>query len=80
MREGHIDRDARFSSFSLDATERDDFLACGNELFGDEANVKSSIEASEKALEYILKAVEMATSDGHTFRQIVYDMRRLYPS
>jgi hypothetical protein len=49
-------------------------LARGDELFGDEANVKGSIEGGEKALEHILEALEMAVSDGHPFRQIVYDV------
>jgi hypothetical protein len=78
--EGHIDGHGCFAGLSLDATERDDFVARGNELFGDEVNVKSSIEAGEKALEHVLEALEMAASDGHPLRHIVYDVRRLETS
>ena len=80
MGEGHIDGHGCFSSFSFDTTERDDFLARGNELFGDEVNVKSSIEAGEKAIEHVLKALEMAAAHGHPFRHIVDDVRRLETS
>ena len=38
--EGHIDGHGCLSGLSLDTTDRDDFLARGNETFGDEANVK----------------------------------------
>src|SRR5713226_6089083 len=75
--ERHIDGHGGFSGLSLDTTDRDDMFARGDELFGDEANVKSSIEAGEKALEHVLEALEMAASDGHPLRQIVYDVRRL---
>src|SRR4030095_3865831 len=77
MGEGHIDGHGCFSSFSLDTTERDDFVARGNELFGDEVNVKSFIEAGEKAIEHVLKALEVAAAHGHSFRHIVYNVRRL---
>jgi hypothetical protein len=61
----------------LDATERDDFVTRGNELFGDEVNVERTIEAREKTLEDVLKALEMAAGHGHPFRHIVYDARGL---
>ena len=60
--EGHINGHAGFSSFSFDTSQRDDFVTYGNELFGNEANVKSSIEASEKTLEHVLESLEMAAS------------------
>jgi hypothetical protein len=69
--EGHVDGHGCFSGPALDTAERDDFLARGDELFGDEANVKSSIEVGEKTLEHVLEALEMAASDGHPLRQIV---------
>jgi hypothetical protein len=78
--EGHIDGHGSFSSLSFDTTDRDDILARSDELFSDEANVKSSIEAGKKALEHVLKALEMASSDGHPFWQIVYDVWRLETS
>jgi hypothetical protein len=78
--EGHIDGHACLSGLALDTTDRDDILARGDELFGDEANVKSSIKAGEKAIEHVLKALEMAASDRHPLRQIVYDVRRLETS
>jgi hypothetical protein len=37
--EGDIDRDATSSRRSYDTTDRDDVLAPGDELFGDETNV-----------------------------------------
>src|SRR5262245_53556043 len=80
MREGHIDRDARFSGLSLDATECDHFLAGGNELFCDEANFESSVKAGEKTLKHVLEALEMAAADGHPLRQVVDNMRRLKTS
>ena len=64
MGEGYINGHAYFSCLSLDTTEGDDFLARGNELVGDEANVESRIEAGKKALEHILEAFEMAAADG----------------
>src|SRR5687767_8402323 len=75
--ERHIDGNSCLSSFSLDTTERDDFVARRNELFGDEVNVESVIEAREKAVEHVLEALEMAAGDRHPLRQIVDDMRRL---
>ena len=78
--EGHIDGHGGFAGLSLDATERDDFVTRGYELFGDEVNVKSSIEAGEKAFEHVLEALEMAAADGHPFRHIVDDVRRLETS
>jgi hypothetical protein len=75
--ERHIHGHGCFSGLSLDATERDDSLARSDELVCDEVNVKSSIEVSEKALEHVLKALEMAAAHGHPFRHIVYDVRRL---
>jgi hypothetical protein len=78
--EGHIDGHGSFSGLSLDTTDRDDMLARGDEFFGDEANVKSSIEVGEKTLGHVLEALEMAASDGHAFRQIVYDVWRLETS
>jgi hypothetical protein len=78
--EGHIDGHRRFSSFSFDTTKRNDFLTRGNELFRDEVNVESSIEAGEKSIEHILKALEMAATHGHPFRHIVDDVRRLETS
>ena len=41
MDEGYIHRDATSSRRAYDATDRDDVLAPGDELFGDEMNVKS---------------------------------------
>jgi hypothetical protein len=75
--EGDIDRDATSSRRSYDTTDRDDVLAPGDELFGDETNVKRPIEAREEALEYVLKALKMAGSDGHAFRHLVDDVWRL---
>ncbi len=43
MGEGHIDGHGCLSGLSLDTTDRDDFLARGNELFGDEANVEKLV-------------------------------------
>src|SRR5262245_29223318 len=80
MNEGHIHGDGIFSGLSCNTTDRDDMLASGDELFGNEANVKSSIEVGEKALEHVLEAFEMPTSDGHPFWQIVYDLWRLETS
>jgi hypothetical protein len=75
--EGDIDRDATSSRRSYDTTDRDNVLAPGDELFGDEMNVKSPIEAHEEALEYVLQALKMPGSDGHTFRHLVDDVWRL---
>jgi hypothetical protein len=75
--EGHIDGHASFSSFSFDTTQRDDFVARGNELVGNEVNVEGFIEAGEKALEHVLEALEMAAADGHPLWYIVYDVGRL---
>jgi len=75
--EGYIDRDAPSSRRSYDTTDPDDVLARGDELFGDEMNVKSPIEACEEALEYVLEALKMARSDGHAFRHLVDDVWRL---
>ena len=72
--EGYIDRDATSSRRSYDTTDRDDVLAPGDELFGDEMNVKSPIEAREEALEYVLEALKMPGSDGHAFRHLVDDV------
>src|SRR5439155_10554431 len=72
--EGHIDGHGSLSSRSFDTTDRDDMFTRGDELFGDETNVKSSIEAGEKAFGHVQEALEMAASDGHPFRQIVYDV------
>jgi hypothetical protein len=77
MGEGHIDGDGCFSRFSFDTTEGDDFLASGNKLFGDKVNVKSFIEAGEKPIEHVLKALKMAATHGHPFWHIVDDVRRL---
>jgi hypothetical protein len=49
--EGDVDRDASLSRRSFDPPDRDDTLAPGDELFGDEMNVNSSIEAGEEALQ-----------------------------
>jgi hypothetical protein len=57
--EGHIDGYGSFSGLSFDTTDRDDMLARSDELFSDEANVKSSIEVGEKALEHVLEALEV---------------------
>jgi hypothetical protein len=78
--EGHIDRYGSFSGLSFDTTDRDDMLARSDELFSDEANVKSSIEVGEKALEHVLEALEVAASDGHPFWQIVNNLWRLETS
>src|SRR5262245_19188052 len=75
--ERHIYRDATFSGCSFDTAQRDDFVARRNELFGNEANVKSSIEASEKTLEHVLQALEVAATDRHPLWQIVNDVRCL---
>jgi hypothetical protein len=75
--EGYIDRDATSSRRSFDTTDRDDVLAPGDELFGDEMNVKSPIEAREEALEYVLEALKTPGSDGHAFRHLVDDVWRL---
>jgi hypothetical protein len=80
MGERHIDGHGSFSSLSLDTTERDHFLARGNELFSDEANVESFIETRKKTLEHVLEALEMAAADRHPLRQIVNDVRRLETS
>jgi hypothetical protein len=80
MGKRHIDGRTGLPRFSLDATERDDFLALGDEFFSDEVNVEGFIEAGEKALEHVLKADEMAAADGHPFRHIVNNMRRLETS
>jgi hypothetical protein len=80
MGEGDIDGHGRFSGLASDTADRDDMLARGDILFGDEANVKRSIKAGEKALEHVLEALEMAASDGHPLRQIVYYVRRLETS
>jgi hypothetical protein len=56
--EGHIDGHGCFSRFSFDTTERDDFLASGNKLFGDKVTCKSFIEAGEKPIEHVLKALK----------------------
>lgn len=74
MGEGHIDGHGSFSGLSFDTTDYDDMLACSDELFSDEANVKSSIEAAEKALHHVLEALEVAASDGHPFWQIVNNL------
>src|SRR5262245_21161160 len=78
--ERHIVRDASFSSFSFDATERDDCVASSDKFFGGEPNIKGPIEAGEKALEHILKTLEMTASNRHAFWQIVYDVWCLYPA
>jgi hypothetical protein len=75
--EGDIDRDATSSRRSYDTTNRHNVLAPADQLFGDEMNVKSPIEAREEALEYVLKALKMAGSDGHAFRHLVDDVWRL---
>ena len=77
MDEGYVDRDASFSRRSFDPPDRGDLLAPGDELFGDEMNVKSSIEAGKEALEYVLETLEVASSDGHPFGYVVNDMWRL---
>ena len=77
MNECDIDRDATSSRRSYDTTDRHNVLAPGDELFGDEMNVKRPIEAREEALEYVLKALKMAGSDGHAFRHLVDDVWRL---
>jgi hypothetical protein len=80
MDEGHIDGYAGFSGLSDDTTNRDDMLARSDELFGHEANVKSSIEVAEKAFEHVLEALEAAASGGHPFRQVIDDLWRLKAS
>jgi hypothetical protein len=74
VNEGYIDGYGSFSSLSFDSTDRDDMLARSDELFSDEANVKSSIEVGEKALGHVLEALEVAPSNGHPFLQIVYNL------
>src|SRR6266576_5420966 len=75
--EGHIDGYGCFSGLSFDATKRDDILARGDELLGDEMNVQRAIEACKKSLQHILQTLEMAAADRHPFRHIVDDVRRL---
>ena len=41
MGKGHIDGHGSFSGLALDTTDRDDILARGDELFGNEVNVKA---------------------------------------
>jgi hypothetical protein len=65
--ERHIDWYATSPSRSFDTADRDDMLARRDELFGDEANVKSPIEAGEKSLKHVLEALEMAAADGLPF-------------
>ncbi len=66
VNKGHIDRHVSLSRRSLDATDCDDMFSRGDELFCEEANVKGSIEAREKAVGHVLEALEMAGSDGPT--------------
>jgi hypothetical protein len=80
VNEGNIDGHAGFAGLPLDATDRDDVLSRGDILIGDEVNVESSIKAGKKAFEHVLKALEMAAADGHPFRYLVYNVRRLETS
>jgi hypothetical protein len=47
----HIDRHASFSGRSFDTTDRDDLLAGGDELFGNEANVYDLVRRQNSVCE-----------------------------
>jgi hypothetical protein len=51
MSERHIDRHASFSGRSFDTTDRDDLLAGGDELFGNEANVYDLVRRQNSVCE-----------------------------
>src|SRR5688572_5026502 len=69
--ERHVDRHPRRSRLSFDTTQRDDCLARCDELFGDEVNVESSIEARQKSFENVFEPFEMTAADRHARGYVV---------
>jgi hypothetical protein len=53
MNERDIDGHGGLSGSPYNTTDRDNMFARADELFGDEANVKRSIQAGEKALGHV---------------------------
>src|SRR5258708_31501192 len=77
MDEGHVHGHAAISSLSDEATDDDHVLTRGNEFLRDEAGVKSPVDSRQKSVAHGDDAFETSASGGHSFRDVVHDMRGL---